>query len=100
MNLRWAPKREYTLDFKRAALALAAGQGVYATARELGLAEQTLRNWAKAQQREGGLENAAGHAATAEQMELSRLRAENARLRMRLQLLLPPQPTEPSRPSA
>ena len=84
--MRGGPKREYTLDFKRQALARAAARGVYAAARELGLAEQTLRNWAKAE-REGGLETGASKGVTAEQMELSRLRAENARLRMRLQPL-------------
>lgn len=81
MNLRGAPRREYTLDFKRAALARAAQCGVYAAARELGLAEQTLRNWAQAQRR-GTLERAAE--VSVERMELSRLRAENARRRMRL----------------
>ena len=93
MNLRWAPKREYTLEFKRAALALAAERGVYAAARELNLAEQTLRNWTKAE-RAGTLVRAA--AVTAEQMELSRLRAENARLRMR-QLPQHLRPDEPVR---
>lgn len=92
MNLRWAPKREYTLEFKQAALALAAGRGVYAAARELSLAEQTLRNWIKAA-RAGTLVRAA--AVTAEQMELSRLRAENARLRMHQ--LPQPRPDEPAR---
>lgn len=83
MNLRGAPRREYTLDFKQAALARAAACGVYAAARELGLAEQTLRNWARAQ-RQGTLGQHAD--VSVERMELSRLRAENARLRMRLQL--------------
>ncbi|MFN3812807.1 MAG: transposase [Roseateles asaccharophilus] len=93
MNLRGAPRREYTLDFKREALARAAQCGVYAAARELGLAEQTLRNWAQAQRR-GTLERAAE--VSVERMELSRLRAENARRRMRLPSSRPLQtaPTE------
>jgi transposase len=80
--MRWVPKREYTLEFKQQAVHRAAAKGVYATARALGLAEQTLRNWAKAE-RAGGLASATGRCVTTEQMELSRLRAENARLRMR-----------------
>lgn len=91
MNLRGAPRREYTLDFKRAALARAAECGVYAAARELGLAEQTLRNWARAQQ-QGTLGRHAD--VSEERMELSRLRAENARLRMRRQLLPSPRRDE------
>lgn len=86
MNLRGAPRREYTLDFKRAALARAAECGVYAAARELGLAEQPLRNWARAQH-QGTLGRHAD--VSEERMELSRLRAENARLRMRRLLLSP-----------
>ena len=55
-------------------------------ARELGLVEQTLRNWVKAAQ--AGKLNAAGaRPITAEQMELSRPRAENARPKMRVDIL-------------
>lgn len=81
VNRRGAPRREYTLAFKRKALDRSAQCGVYAAARELGLAEQTLRNWALAQRR-GTLERAAE--VSIERMELSRLRAENARRTMRL----------------
>ena len=46
---------------------------------------QTLRNWAKAAA--GGKLNAAGaKAVTPEEMELSRLRAENARLKMHVEI--------------
>jgi len=82
----WVPKREYTWEFKREAVQRAAAQGMSATARALGLAEQTLRNWIKAE-REGRLERAASKSVSAEQMELSRLRAENAKQRMRVQLM-------------
>ncbi len=47
--------------------------------RELGLVEQTLRNWVKAAEA-GKLVGAGTKLVTPEQMELSRLRAANARL--------------------
>jgi transposase len=60
--------------------------GVAAGARELGLVEQTLRNWMKASA--AGKLNAPGaKPVTPEQMELSRLRAENARLKMHVEIL-------------
>jgi transposase len=43
------PKQEYTAEFKElAARRVRSGQGIAAVARELGLIEQTLRNWVKA----------------------------------------------------
>ena len=52
------------------------------SAREIGVPEQSIRNWVKAQAegKLGGAEK--GKPITPEQMEISRLRAENARLRM------------------
>lgn len=50
-------------------------------AHELGISEQTLRNWFKADAA-GKLNGAVAKPFTAEQMELSRLRAENKRLQM------------------
>jgi transposase len=55
-------------------------------ARELGLVEQTLRNWVKADKK-GKLSAPSGKGITAEQMELSRVRAENARLKMENEIL-------------
>jgi transposase len=55
-------------------------------AKELGLIEQTLRNWVKAAQG-GKLTGAGAKPVTPEQMELSRLRAENARLKMHVDIL-------------
>ena len=54
--------------------------------RELGLVAQTLRNWAKAAAG-GKLVGAGAKAVTPEEMELSRLRAENARLKMHVEIL-------------
>ena len=56
------------------------GQTVGAVARDLGLVEQTLRNWVKAAAA-GTLNGAGSKVVTPEEMELSRLRAENIRLK-------------------
>ncbi|MGH8678621.1 MAG: IS3 family transposase [Burkholderiales bacterium] len=74
-------KREYTAEFREQAVAMVNnGRSVPEVAGELGLIEQTLRNWVKAAER--GRLNEKASKVTEEQMELSRLRAENARLRM------------------
>ena len=81
------PKQEYTLEFKELTVKrVKAGESVGAVARDLGLVEQTLRNWVKAA-KAGKLHAAGAKAVTPEQMELSRVRAENARLRMEVEIL-------------
>ena len=81
------PKQEYKPEFKEGAVQrVISGQGVGAVAKDLGLVEQTLRNWVKAA-KAGKLPAAGGKTVTSEQMELSRLRAENARLRMECEIL-------------
>ncbi len=81
------PKQEYTAEFKELAVnRVKAGQGIGPVARELGLVEQTLRNWVKAA-KTGKLNPPGTRAVTPEQMELSRVRAENARLRMECEIL-------------
>ena len=55
-------------------------------AKELGLVEQTLRNWVKAA-KAGKLNAPGGKTITPEEMELSRVRAENARLPMELEII-------------
>ena len=81
------PKQEYTAEFKELAVKrVHAGQGIGAVARELGLVEQTLRNWVKAA-KAGKLNGAGAKAVTPEQMELSRLRAENIRLQRQVEIL-------------
>ena len=77
---------EYTVEFKEQAVKHAQAQGIGVAARELGLVEQTLRNWVKAAGA-GQLAGAGAKPVTAEQMELSRLRAENARLKMHVEIL-------------
>jgi len=80
------PKQEYTAEFKELAVKrVKSGETVGAVARDLGLVEQTLRNWVKAA-KAGKLHAPGAKAVTPEQMELSRVRAENARLRMELEI--------------
>ena len=62
------------------------GQSIAAAARTLGVVEQTLFNWVKAQ-RQGKLTCADSKAVSAEQMEISRLRAELARVKMERDIL-------------
>ena len=81
------PKQEYTAEFKELAVKrVNSGQALAAVAKDLGLVEQTLRNWVKAA-KAGKLHAAGTKAVTPEQMELSRLRAENARLRLECEIL-------------
>ena len=82
------PKAAFTEEFKVAAVHLVnSGRRPAEVARELSIAEQTLHNWLRAQ-REGRLGRAKpAKPVTAEQMEISRLRAENARLKMEAEIL-------------
>ena len=81
------PKQEYTPEFRELAVRrVTSGQGVGGVAKDLGLVEQTLRNWVKGA-KEGKLNAPATKPITPEQMDLSRLRAENARLRMECEIL-------------
>ena len=74
-------RAHYTLKFKQEAVPLVeGGQSIAAAARTLGVVEQTLFNWVKAQ-RQGKLTGADSKpVSAAEQMEISRLRAELARV--------------------
>lgn len=81
------PKQEYTTEFKELAVKrVKGGQSVGVVAKDLGLIEQTLRNWVKAADA-GKLNGAGGKVVTPEQMELSRLRAENIRLKRECEIL-------------
>ena len=83
-----ATRARYTLEFKQEAVRLVeSGQSIAAASRRLGLVEQTLFNWVKAH-REGTLKGADSPSkVTAEQMEISRLRAELARVTMERDIL-------------
>ena len=81
------PKQEYTPEFRELAVKrVKAGQTAGAIAKELGLIEQTLRNWDKAFDA-GKLNGPGTKQVTPEQMELSRVRAENVRLRRELEIV-------------
>jgi transposase len=86
--MRNGKRGRYTLEFKQEAIRLVeSGQGISSAARSLGVVEQTLSNWIKAH-RSGGLKQVDGKAGvTAEQMEISRLRAELARVTMERDIL-------------
>ena len=80
-------RARYTLEFKQGSVRLVqAGQSMAAAARTLGVVEQTLYNWIKAQ-RSGKLTGADSKPVSAEQMALSRLRAELARVKMERDIL-------------
>ena len=80
-------RARYTLEFKLEAVRLVkGGQSLSATAKILGVSDQTLHNWVKAD-REGRLVGADSKPVSPEQMEIARLRAENARLKMERDIL-------------
>jgi transposase len=82
-----AKRAQYTLEFKLEAVRLVKnGQSMAAVAATLGVPEQTLHNWIKAE-RNGKLMGAGTKPVSAEQMELARLRAEVARLKMERDIL-------------
>ena len=81
------PKQAYTAEFKELAVKrVKDGQAIPAVAKELGLNDQTLRNWIKAAAA-GKLNGAGSKMVTPEEMELSKLRAENSRLKRENEIL-------------
>ncbi len=81
------PKQEYTPEFREMAVKrVNEGQSIGAVAKELGLSDQTVRNWVKAAAA-GKLNPAGAKTVTPEQMELSRLRAEVVRLKRENEIL-------------
>jgi len=81
------PKQAYTTEFRELAVnRVKDGQSVSAVAKDLGLSEQTLRNWVKASAA-GKLNGAGAKAVSAEEMEWSRLRAEHIRLKRELEII-------------
>ena len=80
-------RARYTLEFKLEAVRLVkSGQEASVTARVLGIPKQTLSNWVRLAER-GELQGAADRPVSAEQMELARLRAELARVKMERDIL-------------
>ena len=80
-------KRSHTQEFKELAVKrVKDGQKIVSVAKELELVDQTLRNWVKAAE-SGTLNGAGSKKVTAEEMELSKLRAENGRLKRELEII-------------
>ncbi len=81
------PKQEYTPEFREMAVKrVNEGQSIGVVAKELGLSDQTVRNWVKAADA-GKLNRGGAKAVTPEQMELSRLRTEVVRLKRENEIL-------------
>lgn len=81
------PKPAFTPEFRDLAVKrVKAGETAGAVAKELGMVEQTLRNWVKAAAK-GKLNGAGSRTVTPEEMELSRLQVENARLKRELEIV-------------
>ena len=80
-------RARYTLEFKQEAVRLVrGGQTVSSVAKTLGLSDQTLHNWLKAEAA-GRLREITGKVVSAEQMEIARLKAELAKTRMERDIL-------------
>jgi transposase len=95
--VRYNPRKEndiskttrarYTHEYKQEAGRLVeSGQSQASVAKTLGLVEQTLFNWVKAN-RQGRLKGVDSKPVSAEQMEIARLRAELARVKMERDIL-------------
>lgn len=77
----------YTLEYKLEAVRLVqGGQSCAVTAKRLCIPKQTLENWVR-QAAKGKLSGAGAKPVSAEQMELARLRAELARVKMERDIL-------------
>jgi transposase len=80
-------RARYTLEFKQEAVRLVeGGQSQASVATSLGLVEQTLFNWVKAS-RQGRLTGADSKPVSTEQMKITRLHAELARVKMERDIL-------------
>lgn len=80
-------RARYTLEFKMEAVRLVKGGQVAAvTAKILGIPKQTLENWVRLDSK-GTLKGAGDKPVSPEQMELARLRAELARVKMERDIL-------------
>lgn len=85
--MRKITRARYTLEFMQEAVRLVdSGQSQAAVAKSLDVAHQTLFNWVKAS-REGQLKGADSKPVSSEQMEIARLRAELARVKMERDIL-------------
>ncbi len=80
-------RARYTLEFKLEAVRrVKAGQEASMTASVLGMPKQTLSNWVRLAEK-GELQGAGERPVSAVQMELARLRADLARVKMERDIL-------------
>lgn len=80
-------RAKYTLEFKMEAVRLVkGGQAVSVTAKILGVPKASLDNWVRLAGK-GQLQGAGDKPVSPEQMELARLRAELARVKMERDIL-------------
>jgi len=80
-------RSSYTLEFKQEAVRLVhVGQSIAAVGSTLGVSAQSISNWVQAE-RQGKLGVLSLKPISPEQMELSRLRSEVARLKMERDIL-------------
>ena len=88
MTMGKIPRARYTSEFKVQAVAMAEsdGLGIAETARRLSVSPKTLANWVK-QFRSGASPAGRRVEVSAPEAELSRLRKENAQLRMECEIL-------------
>jgi len=83
-----ATRGRYPLEFKQEAVRLVeSGQTMAAVARSLGVVDQNLYNWVKAYRGGKSKGDSGKPQVSAEQMEISRLRAELARVTMERDIL-------------
>ena len=87
MTAEKSKRAAYTLEYKLEAVRLIkGGQACTVTAKVLGMPKQTLENWVRLAAK-GKLSGAGAKPVSAEQMELARLRAELARVKMERDIL-------------
>jgi len=80
-------RARYTLEFKLEAVRMVkGGQSLAVVSKVLDISGQTLHNWVKAE-KSGKLAGAGTKPVSAEQMEIARLRAELARVKMERDIL-------------
>ena len=86
-------RAKYTLEFKMEAVRLVkGGQACSVTAKILGIPKASLENWVRLNAK-GQLKGASDKPVNPEQMELARLRAELARVKMERDILKKPRRT-------
>ena len=80
-------RARYTLEFKLEAVRMVkSGQSLAVVSKVLGVSDQTLHNWVKLD-KNGQLNGPGSKPVSPEQMEIARLRAELARVKMERDIL-------------